>query len=247
MSKDKEGSTALATVSQQYPALAGGGERARALQENLGGDKLGLSDLNRIKVPAAGGTAWAVQAPSGEDHVKAIEGIIVAIERRRAFWASAGVSQTPPDCYSSDCVTGIGRPGGVCDACPMNAFGSAKKPDGSPGRGKACKETRLLFLLRPGEILPDVVSVPPGSIRTLRPFLTRLSRPVRHYVTSLSLAKATNKDGTAFSQVAPSVVRDLSPAEAAVVDQYATGLGAMLKRAMPTPADLGHGDDAAPF
>ena len=51
----------------------------------------------------------------------------------------------------------------------MNAYGSAK--DG--GRGKACKNMRQLYLLRSGEYMPLLVSLPPTSIRPFKEFLNR--------------------------------------------------------------------------
>ncbi len=51
----------------------------------------------------------------------------------------------------------------------MNAYGSAK--DG--GRGKACKNMRHLYLLRSGEYMPLLVSLPPTSIRPFKEFLNR--------------------------------------------------------------------------
>ena len=51
----------------------------------------------------------------------------------------------------------------------MNAYGSAR--DG--GRGKACKNMRDIYLLRSGEYMPLLISLPPTSIRPFKEFLNR--------------------------------------------------------------------------
>ena len=51
----------------------------------------------------------------------------------------------------------------------MNRFGSA--PDGS--KGKACKNMRVLYLLRSGEYMPLQVNLPPTSIKPFKEFLNR--------------------------------------------------------------------------
>jgi hypothetical protein len=93
-------------------------------------------------------------------------------------------------------LCGSGNPGGGCAACPMNQFGSAIN-----GHGKACKEVRLFFLLRKGEVLPDVVQIPPGSLKNVRKYLTSLPVPFWSVVTKLTLEKKTNVDGITYSQI----------------------------------------------
>ena len=60
----------------------------------------------------------------------------------------------------------------------MNRFGSA--PDGS--KGKACKNMRVLYLLRSGEYMPLQVNLPPTSIKPFKEFLNRgfIAPPPRH-------------------------------------------------------------------
>ena len=56
-----------------------------------------------------------------------------------------------------------------CASCPMNKWGSA----GEGRRGKACREKRLLLVLRDGEALPVTVVAPPTSIMPVARFETR--------------------------------------------------------------------------
>ena len=50
--------------------------------------------------------------------------------------------------FSFDGVTGIGNPGGNCQNCPYNKFGSGE------GQSKLCKNKRMLYMLREGELFP---------------------------------------------------------------------------------------------
>lgn len=56
-----------------------------------------------------------------------------------------------------------------CTDCPMNKWGTAT----NGGKGKACREKRLLLVLRDGEDLPVVVIAPPTSILAVQQFETR--------------------------------------------------------------------------
>lgn len=238
VSKKDDASTARVPVSETYLALSGASERAAALRENLGGDRIEPSDLTRIKMPAGGGTTWMIPSLGGDAPATAIEGIVLDIHPRRAYWMSAAIQGTPPDCASSDGRVGVGTPGGECGRCPLNVYGSARKPDGTAGRGKACKESRLLFILRPSEVLPDVLIVPPGSLRSLRSFLLQLPKPKTHYVLSIGLVQATSKGGIKYAQLAPKVSRELSPEDVEQVNAYAKSLAAVLGATTIDAADM---------
>ncbi len=115
------------------------------------------------------------------------------------------------------------RPAGGA-GCPLNAFGTARKPDGSRGRGKACKEAKLLFLLREGCRLPDVVSVPASGLKALRQYQLKLGLPYWSVLTSLALEKARNRDGVVYATIRPSARGVLCRDVAARVAAYANAL-----------------------
>lgn len=200
-------STELVVSKETFPILAAGYNVAEVIRQNMGGEQITAQDLNRIRVPTGGATTWSVPSVDGGDEaMKALQGVIMHIARRRAYWKGIEVTGLPPDCASSDCTTGIGDPGGDCELCPNNQFGSAISPDGSPGAGKACKETKLIFLLREGQMLPDVVIAPPGSLKAMRQYQFRLPAPFPAVVTKLELAKATSRNNHAYAQVVPTMV-----------------------------------------
>jgi hypothetical protein len=217
--------TSATLHGENYPALRGGADILRTIRFNLGGDLVAPRDLNRIQVPSAGSRIWTATGTDGEETArKTLEGIIVHIARRRACWSSSEPNGDPPQCASRDCRHGVGTPGGECPRCPLNVFGTARKADGGPGRGKACKETRLLFLLREGRLLPDVVTIPASSLKPLRQFQLKLGLPYWSVVTSLTLEQAQNRDGIRYAIIRPRKSGSLPDDVAGQVAAYASAL-----------------------
>jgi hypothetical protein len=183
---------------KEYPVLLADASLAETILGNMAGESVSPSDLNRIKVPAGGSTTWVYQDSDGEEKsAKTLDGIIVHIARRRAYWPSKKLTGERPTCSSDDAIRGVGTPGGLCGAsgkpgcCPYNEFGSAVGDDGTPRSGKACKEKKLIFILRPGQMLPDIVDAPPSSLKQLRTYQFRLGVPFCSIVTRLALVKPT--------------------------------------------------------
>lgn len=238
-------SSELVPVSaSSYPVLASGQNIGEIIRNNLGGEQVTPADLTRIKVPAGGGTSWEVPGADGEtEPVKTIEGIIVHTTRRRAYWPNTNPSGEPPACVSTDCVTGHGNPGGRCQDCPFDQFGSQIKQDGGAGRGKSCKESRLVFLLRAGMKLPDVVVVPPGSLKPAKQYLLKLSVPYYAVLSRLTLDRAQNKDSIAYAQIHFRNVGMLDAEMAKGIMQYATELRSVFEATTIEPGEVdGLGD-----
>lgn len=222
---------ALTKTHSDYPVLSQGlDEMMLAIDANLQGEAIRPSDLDRIRVPGGGSTTWQIESGLGdEEEAKTIEGVIVHHSLQRAFWAtsfeaSGGGSQ--PDCYSVDSITGVGNPGGSCHDCPQAQFGS-------DGDGQACKQTRVLFILRPEEQLPCVLIVPPSGLANLKRYLLALSkkgRPVHTAVTKLDLVKDKSASGIAFARVKPSLGRFLEKDEAERMAAYAAQMRPYLSR-----------------
>lgn len=225
MVKEKKTETAISCIKPaDFPALAGGGNALETIRFNMGGEAVSPSDLNRIKVPSGGGLFWTVDVDGKPSPCSTLDGIIVHITRRRAMWKSKDATGVPPDCSSNDMMTGVGDPGGNCDKCPLNAFGSAKRDDGSPGRGKACKETKLVFILREGGLLPDIISLPPASLKGMRQWQLALGKPYWSFVSTLTLVADKNKDGVAYARVVPVKLDPLSKEMADSIMSYAQAL-----------------------
>jgi hypothetical protein len=220
---------------QQFMVLADAANAIEALRSNLEGEVLSPMDLDRVTVPAGGGTNWLIPTLDGEKNTSEIVGVIVAVQNCRAYWSSDfGGAGTPPDCVSEDAITGVGDPGGRCQACPMAEFGSDSR-----SKGQACKQIKRLFVLRPSSMLPLVVNLPPTSLRPATRFLLRLAGSGLKYqgaVTRITLEKTKNSDGIAYSTAAFALAGRLDPGQAAAMGEYTKSIGPLLKRSM-TAAD----------
>jgi hypothetical protein len=125
---------------------------------------------------------------------------------------------TPPDCSSHDGDVGYGQPGGDCFTCPLNQWASAEG-----GGGKACKEKRMLFLLRASDLLPIVIQAPSTSIQPIKKYLLRLASqglPYWSVLTSLSLEKGSNSAGIAFSRIAPKSAGPIPEEQRGMLAEY---------------------------
>ena len=222
----KTGATALTvTDPAPYPILDSMSDIADVVIENMRGEKISQFNLDQIKVPAGGGTRWTVpNAGGGEDSVDAIEGIVVYFSASRAYWASRNPTGEPPDCQRRDMEHGVGDPGGLCEACPMNEWGSAPGDDGE-GKGKACKEIRSLFIIRPETMMPCVLSIPPASLKNFTNYRLKLTKHLWQVVTRFTLQREKNSAGVAYSQVKPTLVGVLPDDTRDAIKKYALEMG----------------------
>lgn len=233
-------STALAKVDTgAYPVLAGDATEAiAALRENMGGSTISPFDLDVITIPGSGGLSWRVPGLAGETEEKRLEGILIFHRTNRAFWRESFDETgggTPPDCASDDGILGQGDPGGDCSRCPMNQWGSAQK-----GRGKACQERHMLFLLRVGEHLPILVNCPPSSLGNVRKYMMRLtSKGVPYYTvaTALSLERDKNADGISYSRIVAEPIGAVDPSALQQLAAYREAIIPALQRVRLEPED----------
>lgn len=231
------------TISE-YPVLAGdaSSDLMEAMRENFGAQGPGPNDFDRVSMPAGGGTTWEVPGLEDMESVRAIEGIIVAWKSPRAYWSQRPEDtdgNQPPDCASEDGEVGNGslgprsddNPTGSCATCPMNEWGSAATVSGKDDdRGKACKEMRRLYVIRPDSVLPIVITLPPTSIQPMRKYFLRLaSKGVSYWkvVTRLELERH-DEGGLKWATVQPSVVRQLAEGEVGPARTYHEQIARMI-------------------
>jgi len=218
--------TQAAATLQEYRMTKDGLARIQTIiNEVMGGRKLGLGQLDRIRVPTGGGLAWTVPGFTGDEMKPAFEGIIVAVRSSRAFWETSFDENPgqPPTCVSDDGLTGAGAPGGVCADCPFAQFGSDVRRDGSAGRGCACREMRLLFVKTPGVVLPTVVVAPRTSIQEVQSYLLSLANFGYDYsavITAFSLAPEKNDAGIKYAKMKLTPARTLDAEAAAQAHAY---------------------------
>lgn len=182
------------------------------IRANLKHHALSLDLFDTVKSPSGGSTVFSVPGLSGDEAEKELRGIILDYMTPRAYWDTPDpVEGTPPVCMSQNSIISYdGRP---CAHCPYNDFGSK---DGESG-AKACKESILLFLLRPNSIIPLLVRVPVTSKPRFLKFATRLLStltPISSVVTKITLEKATSKQGKPYALFNFQMANFLSPEEA---------------------------------
>ncbi len=207
-----------------------------AMEANVGDGGLTAGDFDHIKVPAGGGTAWTIQGLDGEEILKEVAGIVVAWRDTRAYWSvpmEQSDGSTPPDCYSLDARTGTGKPGGDCHKCPLAQFGSD-----AGGPGQACKLVRQLFLIREENLLPEIVNLPPSSIKPARQYFLRLASkgvPCYSVITRIGLEKTKNAQGIVYSRATFASGGRLSAEQARRAKEYAAMIEPFLKAAPVVP------------
>jgi len=226
--KEEAEENSLALLQSKYPALMGGGDVAAALEANLGGEKIAVWDLERIKVPSGGMLAWEIPGLSGvPTYEQSVEGIIMFHKLGRSFWKqslSESGGGVPPDCSSPDNLIGIGDPGGECASCPYAQWGSAESDGDEKARGQACKQQRFVFILREGMALPSVIALPPTSLQPMKQWLMQITgkgKPYWCFLVRFNLIESRNKNGIKFAKAQPSIIRQLTNEEVAAAQQFA--------------------------
>lgn len=214
---------ALAEQKFMLPAAMPEGEFT---QEELAEDMDGLQmSFPRVKIPAGGALMFELPSddPENPDYVKNLEGVILFNHPNNAYWPEGSEydDSATPLCSSVDAKQGIGEPGGSCISCALNQFGSAAE-----GNGKACKNMRVLYLLRSGEFMPLQVTLPPTSLKPFREFMNQSfmlrRRATYGSVVQIGLKKMSNgKDD--YSVATFRRLYDFSGEELAQIRQFADG------------------------
>lgn len=211
---------AVVPAGSDYIALSN--NALDVIRENLKNQPLSLDLFDTVKSPSGGSTVFSVPGLTGEEAEKELTGIILDYTTPRAYWDTPDpVEGTPPVCMSQNSI--VSHDGKACFSCPYNDFGSK---DGE-SNAKACKESVLLFLLRPGNVLPLLVRVPVTSKPRFLKYTARLAGnlvPVNSVVTKITLEKATSKAGKPYALFNFEAVSLLTPQEAEHAKAYARQL-----------------------
>lgn len=193
--EERTSELSVKTVDSAYIALTN--NALDIIRENLKSQSLTFDLFDIVKSPSGGATVFSVPGLSGDEAEKELTGIILDYNTPRAYWDTPDpVEGTPPVCMSRNSI--ISDDGKACAHCPYNDFGSK---DGE-SNAKACKESVLLFLLRPNNIIPLLVRVPVTSKPRFLKYATRLLSnltPISSVVTKITLEKATSKAGKPYA------------------------------------------------
>lgn len=238
-SLQKPEDTADTSLAADSSYLALSNNALDLIRANLKSQLLTLDLFDVVKSPAGGSTVFSVPGLAGDEPAKELTGIILDYTTPRAYWNTPDpVEGTPPTCMSQNSI--ISHDGKSCAHCPYNDFGSR---DGE-GSAKACKESVLLFLLRPNSIIPLLVRVPVSSKGRFLKYSTRLLStltPISSVVTRITLEKATSKAGKPYALFRFEAASILNTEEAANARAYAQQFMEIVNAAqvMPDLAEAG--------
>jgi hypothetical protein len=123
----------------------------------------------------------------------------------------------------------------TCEGCPMNQFGSGVNDKGEKTKGKACNDRRLLYMLRPGEVMPTIVALPATSISVLRSFLVKLAgKRIPYHAAEIALGVKVLEGGSGgkqkYGQIVPRVERALTAQERVLTRATAEAFKLMFQR-----------------
>lgn len=228
--------TAIAVIDNfQLPAMSD--EMGQALAEEMDGLQL---TFPRVKIPSGGGLAFEVPGndPENPDTEKELVGVIVDHHPVNGYWPEKySGGNTPPECSSLDGKVGINDKGNrqACNSCPNNTWGSDEE-----GHGKACKNMHRVYILRQGENLPLLLTLPPTSLKNISDYLGLriVTKGMRSYgvVTKVTLKKAQNTGGINYSQAVFALAGKLPPEQVHEMAEYAQGIK-VLTRQLAVNAD----------
>lgn len=226
-------STEISVKTVDYPALAADSRQMQIIASNLGGEPMRETDLVRVKTPLGGSTTWTIDQNGNIETTDEIVGLIVGIGKRGTLWPSEDPTDQRPVIVTTDLRRGfrVSNDLGTIDPAVLERFrvregeydwfrlaNSAEFGYGTSrsGSGRRCKESRILAILRQGETWPILVTVGPGSLRNVVPFLKRLPCFPHEAVIGLKLSKAKGKGGQPYSQIVPRLVGQVSIEQGAV-------------------------------
>lgn len=223
----------LAVKTVDYPALSPDSRQMQIIAANLEGEGMQETDLVRVKTPLGGATQWSIDVDGNVTTTDEIVGLLVGVGKRGVLWPEEDPSEMRPVLVTNDLQIGYrvsDELGSIApEALERYRIGDRKYDwvslsngpefgygSGRNGNGKRCKEARVLAILRHGETWPILVTVGPGSLRNIIPFLKRLPVFPHEAVVGLRLVKAKGKAGQPYSQIVPRLVGTITPTQGEV-------------------------------
>lgn len=256
----------VAVVNGNFELVTLEGALAEAIAEEM--DGLGTVPFDRVKIPSGGGLAFEIPGEDEDNPETATEltGVILYHHPVNAYWKDKyNGSNDQPDCASFDGKQGVDKETGCisnCAECRFNQFGS-----GEGGTGKACKNAHRIYILREGNPVPLILSLPPTSLKYMRDYISKriLLKGMRcyHAVTKITLKKEKSQGGIQYSRAAFTFGGKLTPEQILQAEAMAETVKAFDRNvevgddyatAAPTPApgsdgfvEAGNIDEELPF
>ena len=229
--------TTMEPVNFQLPAVMDNSFTSEDLADDMDGLQM---SFQRIKIPAGGNLVFEIPTddPDNPNYEKTIEGVLIFHHDANAYWPEGSEydENTAPLCSSVNGKQGIGEPGGSCVICAMNQYGTSAE-----GRGKACKNMRMLYLLQSGECVPIQISLPPTSLKPFKncvnqAFLLR-RRPSYGSVIQLGLRKENN-GGNDYSVATFRLLENFEGEDLAQIRSYAEDFREQIKLTLKQRAEM---------
>lgn len=232
----------LAVKSETFDLQVIAGDMAAAIAEEM--DGLGTIPFDKVKIPSGGSLAFELPTDDEDnpDMVKELVGVILYHHPVNAYWQNKYDGQNnQPDCTSYDGKTGVNTETGECvgcSNCKYNQFGSDEN-----GRGKACKNMHRCYLLREGNPVPILLTLPPSSLKALRDYLGKkvVIKGMRSYqvITKITLKKEQSGDGITYSRAVFTAIGTLEGEKLEMAKQYAENIKASNQNVEITEDDFG--------
>jgi len=195
------------------------------------GELFDVNSLIRVKNPIGGYCKWTLPTKDGgEEQVDDIVGIPVQMIKSFVLWPTEGeaipgtvpvlTSFDPlgltgnlvgeiPDDMAEDMEPFLvkdkeGKLTGEVNIGEAGGFKYAQWGSANNGKGKRMKEQRRIYLLRPEDASPLVFTIQPGSLGTMKPWLSQVtnvaSKPFWQTWLSLGLEKGKGAGGTEYTK-----------------------------------------------
>jgi len=228
--------TEIATVGEvSYAALSAGSRQAAILRHNLRGNPMTELDLPLVQQPVHS-TTWRFEINGNEETTDDIKGLLVGTAIRGVLWPSEDPSGKKPVVMSHDGIVGykVSDDLGTIDPDALEKY---RTGDGEydwialrqskefgfdavkNGGKKRVKESKLLAILRPGEVWPLRVRASAASIGGIESFLRTLSCFDYEAVIGLRLVREKTSSGIEYTKVAPRLLGTVSEEEGEMARQ----------------------------
>lgn len=175
-----------------------------------------------LRIAPAGANVFQIMEPGAEDFTTIappLRCVIVASHPLNTRWLGGFGEHQPgerPACSSMDGIQGIDMDGVVhdCRTCSYNQFGE-------DGARKNCGNRTQLYILREGDVLPTLFSLPPSAKSAFNNYRVysrvQAKCPLYAIVTELTLQTKKSRNGTPYSSLVFSAVGALPQDVAAKV------------------------------
>jgi hypothetical protein len=198
-------------------------------------ERISPSDCIRVKTPSQGVTTFDIDG----DPAKEIRGILCYIAKRGVVWPFAEMKGSGEDpVFTTDDLVTARRVGSNTGDLDMAGVEKAKNADGTYRwrelpfvypNGHRDRESRILYVLREGDVLPLAINASAASVYAITTFIKRLAKPVWRHCVTVSLIRDESEKGIPYAKYVVKVSGVLTPEQGEVIKSlYSRGLAAMV-------------------